>query len=150
MATTNRSWVSLLLIGVLVFIGVLIVYLSLRAHPASGPSCDYNDSAKSYVKQVPNCTINFLCTVGHVPFSDACGCGCEVAPTVQNDSNVSVNESNGLARHLCTPEQQAADVCYEIYQPVCGWSGNASKPYSNDCFACKDNVSYWTGGACQS
>lgn len=63
-----------------------------------------------------------------------------------------------MIRYSCTDSQRNADVCYEIYKPVCGWF-NASKiqcikypcaqTFSNDCFACQNpNVAYYTEGEC--
>lgn len=59
---------------------------------------------------------------------------------------------------LCTDEQRNADVCIEVYQPVCGWydpdnvqcvTYPCAATYSNNCFACMDeNVKYWTDGQC--
>jgi hypothetical protein len=109
--------------------------------------CNYNDSTKSYLNKAPNCAINFLCVKGKVPFSDECGCGCKL------------NETVSESKTYCTPEQKSAEVCFEIYQPVCGWFNNdvqcvkfpCADTYVNSCFACKDSkVDYWTPGECPS
>jgi len=52
----------------------------------------------------------------------------------------------------CKPEQRNADVCIEIYAPVCGFSeGNLQiKTFSNSCFACMgENVEYYIDGECK-
>lgn len=57
----------------------------------------------------------------------------------------------------CTAEQRNAQVCPEIYGPVCGWFGSdimcikypCAAEYENGCKACADNmVDYYTEGAC--
>ena len=51
-------------------------------------------------------------------------------------------------RVYCTEEQRQAEVCMELYQPVCGYP--EKKTYSNPCFACMDeNVEYWVDGLCK-
>ena len=54
--------------------------------------------------------------------------------------------------------QVYGDVCYEIYQPVCGWFDTnkvrcvkypCADTFSNDCFACSnENVLFYTQGEC--
>jgi hypothetical protein len=61
------------------------------------PTCDYNSSIKTYIKQEPNCVINFLCIQGTTGFSDECGCGCEKINTEPE-------------KIYCTPEQKTAQV----------------------------------------
>ncbi len=111
-------------------------------------ACNYNDTNKSYIHKEKNCAINFLCIKGKVPFSDECGCGCEPA------QNASTSEP---VQNKCTPTQREAEVCYQLYQPVCGWFNQSvqcvtypcAKTYTNDCYACQDqHVAYWTLGAC--
>jgi hypothetical protein len=47
---------------------------------------------------------------------------------------------------FCIDESRRAEVCYELYDPVCG---NNARTYSNNCFACKDlNVTNYTKGEC--
>ncbi|HLD39445.1 MAG TPA: DUF333 domain-containing protein [archaeon] len=63
-------------------------------------------------------------------------------------------------RIACTPEQRNAQVCPEIYGPVCGWFDSniimcikypCAAEYENGCRACADNkVEYYTSGACPS
>ncbi len=46
----------------------------------------------------------------------------------------------------CTEEEKNADVCYNLYAPVCG---NNQVTYANDCVACIDeNVVYYVNGSC--
>ncbi len=194
------------------------------------PACNYDDPSRNYVKQDPNCVINFLCESGTAGFSDACGCGCEstgaenledlpsyraaeslalrsvkdtsqyklynpaeitlskvesnvecddcwtftytfnvtktsgatgivdVTVTVEHSAvrNTTVTEE-GLEEHTCTEEQKAAEVCFEIYMPVCGWFNQSIQcirypcagTYTNSCFACMDpKVDRWTEGQC--
>lgn len=52
----------------------------------------------------------------------------------------------------CKPEQRNADVCIEIYEPVCGFSDDnlQTKTFSNSCFVCIDkNVEYYVRGECR-
>ena len=49
--------------------------------------------------------------------------------------------------NYCTEEQKQAEVCIEIYQPVCGYP--EEETYSNSCFACmEENVEYWIDDEC--
>lgn len=57
----------------------------------------------------------------------------------------------------CTSESRNAQVCPEIYGPVCGWFNSnvncikypCAAEYENSCRACADNkVEYYTSGAC--
>ena len=49
-------------------------------------------------------------------------------------------------RDYCTDESRIAEMCIELYDPVCGSNG---KTYSNSCFACKDSsVIFFTPGEC--
>ena len=73
---------------------------------------------------------------------------CEFAPCPDVEEN----------RIYCTEEQKQADVCIEIYQPVCGYSDPdkikclvypCASTYSNSCFACiAEDVLYWVDGVC--
>lgn len=69
------------------------------------------------------------------------------------------NETEGnLTKYYCTNESRSADVCYELFQPVCGWFNPekvqcikypCAKTYSNACFACQNtDVLYYTQGEC--
>lgn len=56
---------------------------------------------------------------------------------------------NGI--EFCTEESRNAEVCIEIYQPVCGYDNNGNKiqTFSNSCFACADeNIKYYIIGEC--
>jgi len=132
---------------------------------------------KIYVKTNPaECkAINFMCTVGMQPFRDSKGCGCE--PKISNDTQtgapnttqttqggpmIPYNGTNttGPAHFTCSNESRNAQMCYEIYQPVCGWFNSTkvqcvtypcAQTFSNDCFACQNqNVAYYTQGKCPS
>lgn len=104
--------------------------------------CD--DSNRKYVaKSQEECErVQILCEHLSEPFYDECGCGC-IAKEVNN---------------FCKEEQRNADVCIEIYQPVCGWSDSekiqcirypCANNYQNSCFACmNEDVLYWTKGEC--
>src|SRR3990167_1661406 len=80
------------------------------------------------------------------------GCGCEYI------RNQNYNISNISEKTSCSPESREADVCIELYRPVCGWFNEniqcvkypCAQTFSNSCFACQDNkVAYWTEGSCQ-
>ena len=74
---------------------------------------------------------------------------CEFAPCPDIEEN----------RVYCTEEQKQADVCIEIYQPVCGYSdpekikcfrAPCALTFSNSCFACLDkDVLYWVDDICE-
>ncbi len=145
------KWKTLVIALVLLLIIFSIAWLVIDIYEdnigqkPTGPACSYDDPLKSYLNKDPNCTINFLCVKDKVPFSDECGCGCQL--------KVNTNES----KTYCTPAQKSADFCFELYQPVCGWFSNeiqclrypCAGSYTNSCFACKDpKVEYWTSGDC--
>ena len=56
----------------------------------------------------------------------------------------------------CPPESREADVCIQIFEPVCGFFNSktctekpCTKTYSNSCSACSDEkVLYYTEGEC--
>ena len=57
--------------------------------------------------------------------------------------------TNNTSENACSGRRP--EVCYEIYNPVCGHSNSGEKTYSNDCFACADTtVVYWTQGVCSA
>ena len=115
--------------------------------------CDYEkDANKKYIGKTKDvCSrIRFQCEPERNPFFDDCGCGCELAGK---------NETGGKLKATdCTPEQKKAQVCIQIYKPVCGWFDPAkiqcikypcAQTFSNSCFACADEkVISWTGGEC--
>lgn len=93
---------------------------------------------RKYVSQdVEECSrIQVLCTSDRKYFLDETGCGCEL---VSEDYKQKV---------YCKEEQRKAEVCIEIYQPVCGYPLNET--FSNSCFACMgQQVEYYIQGECQ-
>ena len=80
--------------------------------PSEKSDCDYNNEIKKYVgKSQDECSrIRFICEQSREYFSDECGCGCKLK-----------EGKNEIAENYCTPEQKKADVCIELYKPVCGW-----------------------------
>jgi len=57
----------------------------------------------------------------------------------------SINDESG--RKYCTASSRNAEVCIEIYEPVCGFP--FERTYSNSCFACMDEiVEYYVFGEC--
>jgi len=58
----------------------------------------------------------------------------------------------------CNAESRTADVCTEIFSPVCGWFDSkkiqcikypCAQTFSNSCFVCIDKrVEYYTEGEC--
>lgn len=49
--------------------------------------------------------------------------------------------------YYCTVEDKVAEVCIQVYQPVCGDDGNN---YPNKCFACiESSVTYIVSGECE-
>ena len=139
----NKKLVYSFFIIFILIIAVIALIWAIEKYESS-KKCDYSDLNKTYIKKEKNCIINFLCIKDRVAFSDECGCGCK---------NIEQPKNN-----YCTSEQRAADVCYDLYMPVCGWFDGAkiqcikypcAQVYSNDCFACKDDkVLYWTDGEC--
>jgi len=61
-------------------------------------------------------------------------------------------------RIYCDEQGRLAELCIEIYQPVCGWNDPekincikypCASTYSNSCFACmNEEVLYYTNGEC--
>ena len=95
--------------------------------------------------------IKFLCKSGYESFSDDNGCGCRLNEN-QDNSRDSENKI------FCIDKSRNADVCMELYMPVCGWFNQEIKcvkapcaqTFSNSCFAClNSNVEYYTLGECQ-
>jgi len=62
------------------------------------------------------------------------------------------NETEGACvkdseKEFCPPGSRDADICIEIYSPVCGYPIKQS--FSNSCFAClNNNVDYYISGEC--
>lgn len=116
----------------------------------SKENCDYENDVKKYIgKSNEECSrIRFMCETSREYFADECGCGCKL----KQSSNLNKKEN------FCTPEQKKAEVCIQVYKPVCGWSDPqkiqcikypCAQIFSNSCFACADeNVLYWTEGEC--
>jgi hypothetical protein len=67
------------LLRVLIIVGVMLVVVAaiLVAIEMRQPTCNYNDPARTYLKQGKGCVINFACMRDKVAFSDSCGCGCK-------------------------------------------------------------------------
>ncbi len=136
--------ISILIILVILAVIILLIYYNF---PKIGPkTCDYDSDDKNYIgKSIEECSrIKFLCVQGTKPFEDECGCGCE-----------KINASE--EKNFCISESRKADVCLEIYEPVCGWFNSTincikypcAQTYSNECFACiNPSVEYWTDGKC--
>ena len=50
-------------------------------------------------------------------------------------------------KHFCSAQSRNAQLCSQIYSPVCGYP--IIKTYSNSCFACMDNsIEYYLDGEC--
>lgn len=74
-------------------------------------------------------------------------------------NNLGFNETwqNQTQPNYCTTESRNAQVCNDIYQPVCGWFSQNIKcikypcanTYSNSCNACQNkDVEYYIDGEC--
>jgi len=51
-----------------------------------------------------------------------------------------------IIEHFCI-EEEIADLCMTLYNPVCGYP--AKETFSNSCFACQNpGVLYWIEGEC--
>ena len=81
------------------------------------------------------------------------GPDCSFAPCPEPSTNTPENQE----KTECKPSDRKADVCAEIYQPVCGWFNTqiqcikypCASTYSNGCFACiDDKVAYYTNAEC--
>ena len=114
--------------------------------PEANFSCNFDEGQSSkYIGKSPEeCSrIRFVCEQSMEYFADECGCGCKQKEAAEN---------------YCTPEQKKADVCIQLYKPVCGWFDPkiiqcikypCAQTFSNSCFACADEkVLYWTEGEC--
>lgn len=50
-------------------------------------------------------------------------------------------------KQYCSEEMREAEVCIEIYNPVCGFP--LEETFSNSCFACLNNqIDYYISGEC--
>jgi hypothetical protein len=122
-------------------------------------SCKYDTQEKNYIgKSADECSkIRYRCDSGDQPFSDACGCGCEVNESAQRNINQTATDNSAEVQNICAADQRQALSCLEIFEPVCGWYNQqiqcfrypCAQTYSNSCFACSDaKVEYWTTGEC--
>jgi hypothetical protein len=52
--------------------------------------------------------------------------------------------------NLCADEQRDADMCIEVWEPVCGFREDGTKKtFSNSCFACMNrDIVHWINGEC--
>ena len=63
---------------------------------------------------------------------------------VSGSGNIKDNNSD---HRYCTTDSRNADVCAQVYAPVCGYP--ETQTYSNSCFACMDaSVEYYVNGEC--
>ncbi len=113
-----------------------------------------------------NLTDSLNCTSYEI---DKCPLECAVCPPCVACSSIKCSskefcKSQGFdenwykKQNYCKPSEREADICIQLYQPVCGWfdSGKikcikypCAKEFSNSCFACaNENVLYWTDGTC--
>ena len=124
--------------------------------------CNYEVPDKNYIgKSKSACeVIKFMCEQSQKPFFDECGCGCGKSgeqPSNGESNEERSNESN-LEEHYCSAESRNAEMCIELYNPVCGWFNPekiqcikypCGQTFSNSCFSCSDEkVLYWTQGEC--
>jgi len=79
--------------------------------------------------------------------------------TIQSeDYKAEDNPNNNGLKNFCTPQSRNAEVCIQLYQPVCGFfdpekvqcvKAPCAQTFSNSCFACMDqNVLYYVDGEC--
>jgi hypothetical protein len=61
-------------------------------------------------------------------------------------------ETTEQETNFCTDEQREAEMCIELWEPVCGFrEDGTSKTFSNSCFACMDSdIVYWIDGECSN
>ena len=53
--------------------------------------------------------------------------------------------------HWCEPEDRKALLCYDLFEPVCGFDeeGHQVQSFLNNCLACLEkDVDFWTSGEC--
>ena len=119
----------------------------------NAPACNYDLPDKNYIKKDRNCLINFLCIRGTQAFKDNCGCGCET----NNTQSLPQQPNPEPEKNSCPQSSRGAQICMELYAPVCGWFNSkieclkypCAQTFSNSCFACgNNNVDYWTNGEC--
>ena len=132
----TKTWSIIFVI--VVFMLLLIVVETYRERVSDETT---TIERRNYVsRNVEECSrIQILCVSDREYFSDETGCGCEL---VSDDS-----DNNGQ-KSFCSDESRNADVCIEIYQPVCGFP--ISQTFSNSCFACiNSEVEYYVQGECK-
>lgn len=72
-----------------------------------------------------------------------------VFSSLKNDKIVNPSNSSqqNLTKVYCDSESRNAQVCSQVYAPVCGYP--ILKTFSNSCFACMDaSVNYYINGEC--
>ncbi len=179
------KFTTLILIILLISFGAVLIVYTLEGKPKqtacteeaklcpdgsavgrTGPDCEFEPCPVS-----KRCIRNSDCVV--FGQDGDCNCGCYNKQALPQNSGgacfcaapTSCECINGqcegffeeIEKTYCTEEQRNADVCIEIYQPVCGWANEkiqclkwpCASTYSNSCFACIDkNVEYYTDGEC--
>lgn len=150
MAKKRNAYVIALFIILLLLALASIIYAIYQQKISNAYGNNIISGNKSYIgNSKEECSrIQFLCAPDYREFQDKKGCGCEYVGS----------ESGNLGeKHYCTAQSRQADVCIELYLPVCGWFSQEIKcirypcaqTFSNRCFACMDDkVEYWTDGEC--
>ena len=77
-------------------------------------------------------------------------------PFLSQNTETPPDETHG--KTFCWPEDRNAEICTQIYQPVCGWFDPekiqcirypCAVTFGNSCLACMDEkVLYYTEGEC--
>ncbi len=83
---------------------------------------------------------------------------CGFAPCPFGGNEIGNETEDEKKQNYCTPESRQAEICIQLYKPVCGWFNPekiqcirypCAQTFSNSCFACgNENVLYWTEGEC--
>lgn len=93
--------------------------------------------------------LNSLAEVTVLSVEKDTGEGCFNVTLQRNDNRELFNTKVILKNNYCSEEQKEADVCIEIYAPVCGvFKDGSKKTFGNSCFACQEDIEYWTNGEC--